>query len=1127
MALENKDIVLHLPQETLDWFGGDELRALTYYEKYSLRGPDGKQTENTPDKMWRRVAHEMASVEITEEKRKEWEDNFYWLLSDWRFIPGGRILFGAGQSRKSTLLNCYVLAPPTDSIEGIFETAKEMARTYSYGGGVGIDISNLRPKGAAVNNSAIVSTGAVSFMELYSVTTGTIGQAGRRGALMLSISVEHPDVEDFVNIKKDLKRVNFANISVRVTDAFMKAVENDTDFRLHFDNEKAHMTKVIKARDLWNQLVNSAWQSAEPGLLFWDTIKRMSTTEYDGMEVAGVNPCVLPDTMILGDNIQIAEMSQGNNAFGMNGLDNNVSQKFVREYKGNMVQVKASGLLPVITTPEHPVYSNGEWVPAGEVKVGDYLAVPRLQGTIKLESIDLSPYKSKSKYNKYDQISNIKLDKDIAWLLGLYVAEGHGITHGVGFSFNKNEIDLQQRTQTILNNLGFNSFIREKRTAMTVCAYSNLLQAFLFDTCGHLALNKKIPDFILRHKNEEILRAFLDGYLQGDGYLNYKYKNDQKNVVRVSTISKTLALQIQLAYTRLGILPWIYVKKQPEGHLIEGRKINTHTAYDVWISTPIKSKYSKTKTRISPDFIFTPVKTTNMLDYQGEVHNIRTSDNTYLVSNAIVHNCSEETLESYGSCCLGSINLSAFVEAPFSADPKINLGSLDKAFIYATRFLDNVLDYNADKHPLPAQKKASLWGRRIGVGITGLGDMLIKMKMKYDDEPTVKFVDGLMAVFKHGIYMTSISLAAEKGSFPGFDAKKHLAQPFIQQLSADLQEGIATIGLRNSAISTVPPVGSGSILAGSSSGVEPVFAFSYKRRSHSLSQGEFEVKQPIVKEYEASGGDPNNLPSYFIASHQIKPEFRVAMQGVIQKHIDTAISSTINLPEDVSKETVGQIYFNAWKAGCKGVTVYREGSRQGILETADMGKKKQAEMKLDSGGDVARPKIMEGKTIKLHMVQGSLYVTLNGNGHAKEAFITLGKHGQEAKADAEAIGRLISMYLQSGGTVESVIASLKGIQGGQISWDNGTKLLSIPDAVAKALGMLIGQSTHTKLPWTPEGIAASAEAELAKEYPKAFPDANVEVSAPKLEICPDCHETSLIESGGCRTCESCGYSKCG
>ena len=287
-----------LPTETLAAFGGDELRARVFYEKYALRDGDGTQVEKRPEDMWRRVAKELSLPEKDDEKRKEWASKFYWLLENWRFVPGGRILFGAGQSRKSTLLNCYFFKIREDSIEAIFDWCKEAARTYSFGGGVGTDISVLRPRGAPVNNSAIYSSGSVSFMELLSTTTGTIGQAGRRGALMITIRVDHPDIMDFVNVKKDLKKVNYANISVKITDDFMQAVETDGDFLLHFKNEKADVNRTVRARDVWKSLIKGAWQSAEPGVLFWDSIKRESTTEYNGMEVQGVNPCVTGSTLV-------------------------------------------------------------------------------------------------------------------------------------------------------------------------------------------------------------------------------------------------------------------------------------------------------------------------------------------------------------------------------------------------------------------------------------------------------------------------------------------------------------------------------------------------------------------------------------------------------------------------------------------------------------------------------------------------------------------------------------------------------------------------------------------------------------------------------------------------------------
>ena len=649
--------------------------------------------------------------------------------------------------------NCYFFRIREDSIEAIFDWCKEAARTYSFGGGVGTDISVLRPRGAPVNNSAIYSSGAVSFMELLSTTTGTIGQAGRRGALMISIRVDHPDVMEFISVKRDLKKVNYANVSVKISDDFMRAVETDGDFLLYFKNEKVEVNRTVRARDVWKSLIKGAWQSAEPGVLFWDTIRRESTTEYNGMEVQGVNPC------------------------------------------------------------------------------------------------------------------------------------------------------------------------------------------------------------------------------------------------------------------------------------------------------------------------------------------------------------SEQTLENYGCCCLGSVNLSAFVKDPFTDGASIDWDGLTRATQFGVRFLDNVLDYNSEKHPLPQQKDASLHSRRIGVGITGLGDMLIKLGLKYDEDSTIGFVDHLFERIKNVIYDYSAELAKEKGSFPAFDAEKHLAQPFVSRLDEKVKKKIRTYGVRNAALTTIPPVGSGSILAGTSSGVEPVFALSYTRRSKSLSEGEFKVFHPLVKQYMGSTGARNEeqLPNYFVTAHQIKPEMRVKMQATIQKHIDTAISSTVNLPETITPEEVEKIYMLAWKTGCKGITVYREGSREGILETEKVAKKTETPRM-----EFERPRLMEGRTLKLRLPQGGLYLTANlDNGELKEVFVTLGKSGGDEKADAEALGRLISLYLQHGGDVKSIISTLKGIKGKYVSWDEGIQLQSIPDAIAKALELLTLNHVVRESGFPTEG------------NPKSLGG-----------TCPNCHENTLIFENGCFHCGSCGYSKC-
>ena len=219
------------------------------------------------------------------------------LIEDKKFLFGGRILSNRGLDKygeKITLSNCYVITPPDDSIESIFDCAKKLARTYSYGGGCGVDLSKLAPRGAKVNNTAKSTSGSVSFMDLYSLVTGLIGQNGRRGALMLSIDCHHPDLEEFIGIKSDLDRVTKANISVRITDDFMKAVENHEDFTLSFTREETNETieKTVNAYEIFKKFSEMNWDYAEPGMLFWDRISNYNLVSEDKeFSYAGTNPC--------------------------------------------------------------------------------------------------------------------------------------------------------------------------------------------------------------------------------------------------------------------------------------------------------------------------------------------------------------------------------------------------------------------------------------------------------------------------------------------------------------------------------------------------------------------------------------------------------------------------------------------------------------------------------------------------------------------------------------------------------------------------------------------------------------------------------------------------------------------
>ncbi|MFO7789546.1 MAG: adenosylcobalamin-dependent ribonucleoside-diphosphate reductase [Bacteroidales bacterium] len=284
---------------SLEYFKGDELAARVWINKYALKDSDGKLYELTPEDMHRRLAAELHRIEKKYENPMD-EEYIYQLLKDFRYvIPQGGPMSGIGNNRQIvSLSNCFVIGheQPSDSYGGILKMDQEQVQLMKRRGGVGHDLSHLRPKGSPVNNSALTSTGIVPFMERYSNTTREVAQDGRRGALMLSVSVKHPDAEDFINAKMESGKITGANVSVKLHDDFMEAVSEDTEYMQQFpiNSKKATYQKKIKAKDLWDKIIHNAWKSAEPGILFWDTIINESVADCYadmGFRTVSTNPC--------------------------------------------------------------------------------------------------------------------------------------------------------------------------------------------------------------------------------------------------------------------------------------------------------------------------------------------------------------------------------------------------------------------------------------------------------------------------------------------------------------------------------------------------------------------------------------------------------------------------------------------------------------------------------------------------------------------------------------------------------------------------------------------------------------------------------------------------------------------
>ena len=768
-ALENQASE-NIPQEYTiqDYYKDDNLGSDVLKQKYLA------PWEKHPYQLWTRQATALSSVEKTKTLRTKWEKKFFSILEDFKFVPGGRIMHGAGREDITTTLNnCYVVAVRDDSIKSIYDTIIDEALTYKYGGGCGHDLSVLRPSGKAINGTGGESCGPTGFMNLFSENTNTIAQHGRRGANMQTLRIDHPDINKFISIKTgDVDMVKYSNISVLLTHDFMEAVKEDKNFDLTYEGE---VYETVKAKELWNKIIEHAHSSAEPGLLFWDTMKDYHNAEY----------------------------------------------------------------------------------------------------------------------------------------------------------------------------------------------------------CS-------------------------------------------------------------------------------------------------------------------------PLVSTNP--------------------------CAEQPLPDGGCCNLGAVNLERFVDE----NGNFMISQFKETVAIGTRFLDNVVDYNMDRHALEDQKQNATNDRRVGLGILGLGDMLVRLGIKYDSEDALQTIEQIMQIFRDTAYETSAQLAVEKGQYPNFDWAGYSKSKFVKNLPRSLQEKIKKNGIRNCTLTTVAPTGSGAIVARVTSGVEPIFATSYKRRvkendGYGKSFREYTVYHPII---ETLFGTDESLPDHVVTAHHIDPYFRVRMQGEIQKYIDSSISSTVNLAEDITVETIADIYLTAYEAGLKGITVYREGSREGILitekkeENSATEQAENSKMTLETKIDKnprTRPTQTSGVTRRIRTGEGTLYITINEDENGLcEVFTTIGKAGGNAAAQSEAISRLISLSLRSGLDPHAIVRQLKGISGPNPTWEDGRLILSTPDAIGKALDDYLSERKDKPLNDGIESNVDKPRITLAQE----------QTEDQGMMICTECHNHSVLNESGCLTCRECGWSKC-
>ncbi|MFO8149420.1 MAG: LAGLIDADG family homing endonuclease [Trueperaceae bacterium] len=1052
-----------------------------------------------------------------------------------------------------------------DSVESIWAHAAEVVTALLAGDDLLLDLSGLRAEGTPVNGSGGSSSGPSSFAVevfdnfarwaglggaafagpvatlryVFSPTLRVIRQGGtRRGAGMATISITHPDVHDFIT-SKDLEReqaegdISTFNISVLVSDEFMQRAQAEGPQGV-----------------LW-EIAQHAWQTGEPGLIYVDRINEFNPMREALGDIKSTNPCVTADTWVMTNQgaRQVAELIDRDFCAVVDGVAFPLeSRGFFHTGTKPVVKLRTVEGFELRLTHDHRVKRvtsrtrarvESEWCEAATLRPGDEIVLTDQRGA--------SPWSGRG-------------NAEQGWLLGMLVGDGT-------FQADKGDLAcldlwgsereaMAERAMAALRapGMGIGRLWRteaEQKIRLASDALTRLASEF-----GIARGAKTVSDEIERASS-----AFYGGFLQGLFDADGSVQGSQaKGVsVRLAQSDDTMLERVQRMLARLGIISTLYHERRPAGtrEMPDGRggaraypikaqhelvvandnllrfaavvgfgvsakRDRLHEAIDGYVREVNRERFVATVRAIEDDGI-------------EDVYDVTVAEAHAFDANGIVaHNCGEIPLFPGEPCDLGAINLAAYVQTQGVGMAGFDVDTFREDVGSTIRFLDNVLEVN--KFALEDNREMSLYLRRLGLGIMGLADALIRMGYRYDSDEGRAAVSEMINELREAATSASRALADERDPFPGF-AESALAN-----------------ARRNVALLTVAPTGTTSMLMGVSSGVEPIFApFIYRKigssyaalvaplfrellERHAPAAGfakggawDWEKVVEAVQENHGSvqGLDfvPDDVKAVLVCAHDIAPVDHVKMQGVVQTAFDgggemvaNSISKTINLPNDAKVDDVYEAYSLAFATGCKGITVYRDGSRQFQVLSTKAEKKEEMKSSDDSATASAgatqarptpsrdhlpgeplfdRPARLTGFTdaVKLTLPTGEkrgFYVTVNKqDGLPVECFITSGKAGDEANADSEALGRVVSIALQYGVPAEALVKTLRGINGGMYGTYEGRLVASRADLIAVALET-----------------------------------AGVENVLQRGQGCPDCGAPLRFEEG-CMKCESCGYSKCG
>ncbi|MCK4259575.1 MAG: TSCPD domain-containing protein [Halanaerobiales bacterium] len=1150
--------------------------------RYLLRDENRKVIE-TPEELFDRVATNIAEAERfyggEEAKAKE---TFYQLMTNLNFLPNSPTLMNAGNDLQQ-LSACFVL-PVEDSMEGIFEAVKNAALIQKSGGGTGFSFSRLRPKNDSVCTTGGVASGPISFMQVFDAATNTVKQGGkRRGANMGILRVDHPDILNFISAKADENMLNNFNISVAVTNSFMEAVKNDEEYDLLNPRNKK-IVGSLKAREVFNKMVELAHSNGEPGIIFIDQINDDNPTPQLG-EIESTNPCITGDTLVATEyglmkmDELYAKYNQGNLRIVTDnrvstesvmvanggtiieslpdlnkiGTSTNVISHAYRNGEKAIMKLTTNAGFEIKATPDHKFLTNQGWKELQNIKIGDHVLIQSGEGTF--SSIDDLPFKVKNTYigeNGQTYTFNFpqQWSKDLGLILGWLIGNGWLRNEDkdcrVEFTFGSDDIDMLNHLKPALNKM-YGKEIQEIKQENGVYHLSYHSKYFIdfFSKLGVKTVkadDKEVPNSIFAASKEAVI-GFLQGLFTADGTITFNEKHGDY-YVRLTSKSQNLLKQVQLLLLNLGIKSTIYDRsRNPRKDVFEyTNKNNEEVTYSTdgklyelnisrtslrvfaekvnFLSQKKKDLLAKiTNKNLRQEKMYEKVTKIEHLDTEVVYDLTEPMTHSFIANGIVTHNCGEQPLLPYEACNLGSINLSKMVKIEDN-NTVVDYDKLAKVTADAIHFLDNVIDMN--RYPLELIDQNVKGNRKVGLGVMGWADMLIKLGIPYNSDEAVELAGKVMGFINEQSKIKSSELAKDRQAFP------------------NIEGSIYNEPIRNATTTTIAPTGSISIIANTSSGIEPLFAISYERN---VMDGTLIEVHPLFEEIARERGFysqklmeriahagsiqeieeiPEDVRNAFVTSHDITPDFHIRMQAAFQQHTDNAVSKTINLPNKATINDVANTYMMSYQLGCKGITVYRDDSRS--VQVLQVKKEKEVETKIEQiKTKRPRPNITFGTTEKTNIGCGKLYITLNSDQHGIcEVFTSTGRGGG-CRSQSEATSRLISLALRSGIPIEEIIHQLKGIRCAAAIKRKGVKNVSCPDAIARAIETYLDYSKESN--FFPEVSSEVATTSLVNEENQDKYDFFTEETNGSA-VCPDCG-TELEHEGGCVICRSCGYSKCG